>query len=74
MTHLLSFLKGVFIVKEPIFRRDLENELMQHLLHIWFVTSGCLGDASGTFLALLYSLIVVALKNYSLFSSRDVAG
>jgi len=33
----------IIIVKEPIFRRGLENELVQHPLHIWFVTSGFLG-------------------------------
>jgi len=43
----------VGVVKEPIFKKGLENELVKHPLHIWFATSGCLRDASGTFLALL---------------------
>jgi len=34
-------------------KRPAQNGFVQHPLHIWFVTLGCLRDASGTFLALL---------------------
>jgi len=67
-------LPTIVLGRLPKFGSRPKNELVQHLLRIWFVTSGCLRDASRTFLALLYSWIVVALKNYSLFSSRGVAG
>ena len=41
------------LVKKPIFKRGVKNELVQHPLHIWFITSGCLENASGTFLYIL---------------------
>ncbi len=58
------------IVKEPIFKRGLENDFVQHPLHTLFATSVSLGDVSGTFLTLMYSRIVVSLKSYSQISTR----
>jgi hypothetical protein len=45
---------------------------VQHPVLIKFVTLGFLRDVSGTFLALMYSNIVVTLKSYSSFSMGGV--
>ena len=60
------------LIKESIFKRGLENELVLHPLHIWFVTSGCLGRCPWNISCPVVQLNCGSTKNYSLFSSRVV--